>query len=48
MWQEIIVGVIGVIVIILTGRYIIRTIRNPHSSCDGCDSDCSRCGNEVK
>ena len=43
MWQEVVVGIVGVIVVFLTGRYIVRSIRNPYTSCDGCDSDCNKC-----
>ena len=43
MWQEIIVGIIGIIVLFFTGRYIVKSIRNPYTSCNGCDSDCDKC-----
>ena len=43
MWQSIVVFAIGVVAVILAGRYIVRSIKHPESGCAGCSQDCSAC-----
>ena len=48
MWQSIIVGVVGVVVLFLIVRHIVRTICDPRSACQGCNMDCKGCKHEPK
>lgn len=43
MWQSIVVFAIGVVTVILAGRYIVRSVKHPESGCTGCSQDCSAC-----